>query len=173
MEVESDTPTLNDHRRVMLQMLFIEGRHFCPGCEKSGNCRLQALAYELEMASPHFRQVSPSAPVDASHPDVWLDPNRCIRCEKCVRASRDIDGKSVFLIAGRGAEARIVVNSPSGKLGDSTLTLDDAAAQACPVGALLPKRIGYARPIGERDFDPALISQQPVLWQAPTTGGAR
>lgn len=159
-EVENDTPALNDRRRVLLQMLFVEGNHFCPGCEKSGNCQLQALAYDLEMLAPHFRHAFPERPVDASHPDVWLDLNRCIMCELCVRASRDLDGKEVFMLAGRGVEAKIVVNSASGKLGDSTLSSTDHAANICPVGAILPKRVGYAVPIGERQYDGATISHQ-------------
>ena len=73
MEVENNSPDLNDKRRTMLQMLFVEGNHFCPSCEKSGNCMLQALAYELEMLSPHFNQFYPDRPVDASHPEVLLD----------------------------------------------------------------------------------------------------
>jgi len=101
IEVENNTPALNDRRRVLLQMLFVEGNHFCPGCEKSGNCQLQALAYDLEMQAPHFRHAFPARPVDASHPDVWLDLNRCVMCELCVRASRDLDGKNVFMLAGR------------------------------------------------------------------------
>ena len=92
LEVENNTPELNDKRRTLLQMLFVEGNHFCPSCEKSGNCMLQGLAYELEMLSPHFPLYYPDRPVDASHPDVLLDFNRCILCELCVRASRDIDG---------------------------------------------------------------------------------
>ena len=83
-------------------MLFVEGNHFCPGCEKSGNCQLQALAYDSEMMTPHFVEFFPDRPVDASHPDVLLDFNRCILCELCVRASRDVDGKYVFALAGRG-----------------------------------------------------------------------
>ena len=160
IEVENNTPALNDRRRVLLQMLFVEGNHFCPGCEKSGNCQLQALAYDLEMVSPHFRHAFPARPVDTSHPDVWLDLNRCIMCELCVRASRDIDGKEVFALAGRGAESHIVVNSPSGQLGDSALSVDDAAAHVCPVGAILIKRVGYEVPIGERQFDEQPISRQ-------------
>ncbi|MBS1160375.1 MAG: hoxU [Proteobacteria bacterium] len=160
LEVENDTPALNDRRRVLLQMLFVEGNHFCPGCEKSGNCQLQALAYDLEMLAPHFRHAFPARVVDASHPDIWLDLNRCIMCELCVRASRDLDGKSVFMLAGRGTNSRVVVNSPSGLLKDSALTIDDRAAHICPVGAILPKRVGYAVPIGERQFDQATIGHQ-------------
>jgi len=160
LEVENNSPALNDRRRVLLQMLFVEGNHFCPGCEKSGNCQLQALAYDLEMLTPHFRHAFPARQVDTSHPDVWLDRNRCVMCELCVRASRDLDGKNVFMLAGRGADSKIVVNSPSGLLGDSELAPDDRAAQVCPVGAILPKRVGYAVPIGQRQFDAQPISRQ-------------
>lgn len=160
LEVENDTPALNDRRSLLLQMLFVEGDHFCPGCEKSGNCQLQALAYDLEMVSPHFKHFFPKRPVDATHPDVWLDLNRCIMCELCVRASRDIDGKAVFMLAGRGAESQLVVNSPSGKLGDSALSVEDAAAHVCPVGAILIKRVGYEVPIGQRQFDASTIGHQ-------------
>ena len=89
--VESDTPEINAERRALVQMLFVEGNHFCPSCEKSGDCKLQATAYDLGVMSPHFDHFYPDRPVDASHPDVLLDFNRCILCSLCVRASRDVD----------------------------------------------------------------------------------
>ena len=87
-------------------MLFVEGNHFCPSCERSGNCLLQATAYQHEMAGPHFEEFYPTRPVDASHPELLLDFNRCILCELCVRASREADGKSVFAIGGHGLHQR-------------------------------------------------------------------
>lgn len=158
-DVFSNTPDLQERRRTLLQMLFVEGNHFCPGCEKSGDCKLQAHAYEAEMLDPHFNQFFPNRPLDGSHPDVLLDLNRCIMCELCVRASRDVDGKSVFGLSGRGLASHIVVNSASGKLGDTNLTLQDRAAHICPVGAILPKRVGFAVPIGARTFDHGQISE--------------
>ncbi|MEY4764224.1 MAG: NAD-reducing hydrogenase HoxS subunit gamma [Pseudomonadota bacterium] len=163
LDVQSDTPVLNAERRTLLQMLFVEGHHFCPGCEKSGQCQLQAWAYELDMLSPELPHFHPHRVVDASHPDVLLDLQRCILCELCVRASRDVDGKSVFALAGRGLAATIVVNSPTGKLGDSALTLADRAAHVCPVGAILPKRVGFATPIGERAFDTVTASGRRIV----------
>jgi [NiFe] hydrogenase diaphorase moiety small subunit len=158
LNVENDTEQLGHRRRTLLQMLFVEGNHFCPGCEKSGNCKLQALAYDISMLNPHFAPFFPHREVDASHPDVLLDFNRCIMCELCVRASRDVDGKNVFALAARGRNSHIVVNAPSGKLGDTDFALTDKAAQVCPVGAILPKEIGFARPIGERLYDHQHIS---------------
>ena len=111
MAVESNTEELNDERRALTQMLFVEGNHFCPSCEKSGNCKLQATAYELGMMTPHFDHFFPNRPLDASHPEFLLDLNRCILCSLCVRASRDVDGKNVFALSGRGIQTHVVVNA--------------------------------------------------------------
>ena len=157
MVVESDTQELNDERRALTQMLFVEGNHFCPSCEKSGQCQLQATAYHLGMMSPHFDHFFPNRPVDASHPDFLLDFNRCILCSLCVRASRDVDGKNVFALSGRGINTHLIVNARSGRLADTDFAATDKAAQVCPVGVILPKRRGFAVPIGERKYD-----QQPI-----------
>ncbi len=153
LEIESNTAELNGLRKTLLQMLFVEGNHFCPSCEKSGNCLLQATAYQMDMEGPHFEEFYPDRPVDASHPEILLDFNRCILCELCVRASRDVDGKNVFAIAGHGIDTHLVVNSKSARLADTEITLNDRAATICPVGVILPKRRGFAVPIGERRYD--------------------
>ncbi len=158
MVVESDTEEINAERRALTQMLFVEGNHFCPSCEQSGNCQLQATAYHLGMMSPHYDHFFPNRPVDASHPEVLLDFNRCILCSLCVRASRDVDGKNVFALSGRGITTHLIVNAKSGRLADTNFTLDDMAAQVCPVGVILKKHRGFAVPIGERKYDKAPIA---------------
>jgi [NiFe] hydrogenase diaphorase moiety small subunit len=167
-EVDVDTPELNAMRRTLVQMLFIEGNHFCPGCEKSGACQLQALGYEYEMMSPHFVELYPARRIDASHPDVMIEFNRCVLCELCVRASRDVDHKEVFAVAGRGQDAKLIINSPTGKLGDSALAVTDRAVQVCPVGAIIVKRVGFsAAPIGERLYDDNPISAEVESCEIP------
>ncbi|MCX7172496.1 MAG: 2Fe-2S iron-sulfur cluster-binding protein [Proteobacteria bacterium] len=160
LSVESDTPEINDKRRTLLQMLLVEGNHFCPSCEKSGNCMLQALAYDLGVMSPHFPQIFPVRLVDASHSDILLDFNRCILCEICVRASDEVDHKNVFAFSGRGITKHLIVNAESGRLADTDFLATDKAAQVCPVGVILPKRMGFTIPIGRRKFDERPISEQ-------------
>lgn len=159
MVVESNTDEINAERRALTQMLFVEGNHFCPSCEKSGACQLQATAYHLGMMSPHYDHFFPNRAVDASHPDFLLDFNRCILCSLCVRASRDVDGKSVFALSGRGIQTHLIVNARSGQLADTDFAATDKAAQVCPVGVILPKRRGFAVPIGERQYDQQPISE--------------
>jgi [NiFe] hydrogenase diaphorase moiety small subunit len=110
------------------------------------------------MLTPHFTHFYPRRELDASHPDFVIDFNRCILCELCVRASRDLDGKRVFAISGRGQDSHLVIDSRSGKLGDSAFAATDRAAHVCPVGAILPKNRAYAAPIGQRLYDREPIS---------------
>jgi [NiFe] hydrogenase diaphorase moiety small subunit len=159
-EVLSNSKELNDDRQRLTQMLFVEGNHFCPSCEKTGNCQLQAVAYHLNMLDNHFPHFYPNREIDASHPEVMIDHNRCIFCTLCVRASQQKDGKNVFAISGgRSIHKHLIVNAQSGLLKDTDLDATDQAAHICPTGAILIKHTGYQVPIGERIYDHEQIDQ--------------
>ncbi|MHC5002198.1 MAG: 2Fe-2S iron-sulfur cluster-binding protein [Planctomycetota bacterium] len=170
MVVQSETDELREQRRMIVEMLFVEGNHFCMFCEKSGNCELQALGYRLGITAPRFPFMFPKREVDASHPDILVDHNRCILCARCVRASRDIDGKNVFQFVERGPHRHLAVNVDA-RLADTDIDVTDAALDVCPVGALLRKGVGYATPIGERRFDQAPIGAEIESRRKEADGG--
>ena len=152
MIVENDSERLLEYRRGIIEMLFVEGNHFCMFCEKSGECELQALAYRFGITAPKHPYLFPRREVDASHPDIFIDHNRCILCARCVRASRDVDGKNVFGFVERGPDKKIAVNAEA-NLAGTNADAADKALEICPVGALMRKRVGYAVPIGQRKYD--------------------
>lgn len=152
MIVENETDAIREMRRDIVEMLFVEGNHYCMFCEKSGNCELQAMAYRLGIAVPKYPFLWPDRDVDASHPDILIDRNRCILCGRCVQTSRDVDGKNVFQFVNRGPEKRVAVNAAA-NLADTNADVADQALEACPVGALLKKRVGYSVPVGQRTYD--------------------
>ena len=53
-DIQNHSADLEQDRLRITQMLFVEGNHFCPSCEKTGNCQLQGLAYYLDMHDNHF-----------------------------------------------------------------------------------------------------------------------
>jgi [NiFe] hydrogenase diaphorase moiety small subunit len=124
------------------------------------------VAYDLDIMSTGIDYLFPNRPVDASHPEILLDFNRCILCELCVRASREVDGKNVFALSGRGISKHLIVNAESRRLADTDITVNDKAMQVCPVGVILRKDVGFRVPIGERRFDRRPISAQ-ALEDAP------
>lgn len=151
MEIENNTPDLKDLRKSIIEMLFVEGNHFCPSCEKSGECELQALAYLYEMAVPRYPYFYPDRSIDASHPRIVKDHNRCILCKRCVRAVKDEKGRSIFAFLNRGFETRIYLDPDLA--GQLTEERARKAVEVCPVGAIMPRGEGFKTPIGRRTYD--------------------
>ena len=151
MVIENDVPELNDFRKAIVEMLFVEGNHMCPVCEKSGNCELQALAYKYTMLAPRFPYLWPQRTVDASFPKILIDRNRCIQCLRCVRGVTTADGKHIFGLVNRGGKAIISVDPELAQ--EMTEEMAEKAMELCPVGAILKKEVGYAVPIGMRKYD--------------------
>jgi [NiFe] hydrogenase diaphorase moiety small subunit len=155
MEIVNDTAEINDIRKSIIEVLFVEGNHFCPSCEKSGNCELQALAYRFQMMVPRFPFLFPTRTVDASNPKIIKDHNRCILCKRCIRAIVTDEGKNVFAFKKRGIKLEIIIDP---ELVDKiTDELAQKAIDICPVGALLPREKGYQTPIGKRKYDNVAI----------------
>lgn len=151
MLVESVTPEIEDMRKQIVEMLFVEGNHMCPTCEKSGNCELQALGYRYTMLAPRFPYLFPVRDAIPDTPKLYLDRNRCVQCLRCVRDIKTADGKNIFALTKRGKKNLITI--------DRALAADlseEAAMKAmnqCPVGCILRKEVGFIVPIGQRKFD--------------------
>lgn len=151
MEVDNDKEDLQEMRKAIIEVLFVEGNHFCPACEKSGNCELQALGYKYQMMVPRFPYSFARREVNANTPKLYIDANRCIRCKRCVRTIKDDQGRSIFALKNRGHHVQINIDEELA----AGLT-DEKAMEAmnnCPVGAILKKEKGYDQPIGTRKFD--------------------
>jgi [NiFe] hydrogenase diaphorase moiety small subunit len=169
MVIENNTKELNDDRRTLVELLFIEGNHICPACEKSGACEMQAMAYRLGLDAPRLPYMWTPREMDASHPQIYLDRNRCILCCRCVRASRTEDEKTVFGLEGRGIHLRIAVDAVEG-LGDTDLEATDKAAEVCPVGCIVRKGTAFQVPFGHRPYDQTPIGAEIEAKRKDVTG---
>lgn len=151
MEVESKTADIENLRMAIIELLFTEGNHFCPSCERSGDCELQALAYRYQMLAPRFKFQFTPRTIEASHPKLIKDHNRCILCKRCIRAIKDEKDRSIFAFGKRGYHVEINIDT---KLSNN-MTDEQAqkAAEICPVGAILRKEQGFKDPIGQRKYD--------------------
>lgn len=150
MQVENHTPELTDLRKKIVELLFAEGNHFCPACEKSGSCDLQALAYRLQVMVPRFPLQFPVREVEEVD-GLLKDHNRCILCKRCIRAIRDEEGRNIFAFKRRGH--KVVINIDSRLARNMSPAVARQAVEICPVGALLLKEDGFNTPIGRRKYD--------------------
>ena len=158
MEIESKSADIENLRKAIIELLFTEGNHFCPSCERSGECELQALGYRYQMMAPRFAFQFPKREVEASHPKLVKDHNRCILCKRCIRALKDDQDRSLFAFGRRGHHVEINIDT---KLSKNMSDVEaQKATEVCPVGALLRKEQGYATPIGQRKYDATPIGDE-------------
>lgn len=152
MKVQVDEPQLADMRKALVEMLFVEGNHNCPSCEKSGRCQLQAVGYESGMMVARFPYRFPLRENSPGSDNLWLERDRCIFCQRCVQLVRDeATGHKIFSISGRGPAARIEMNVElANAMSDEQV---QQAVDLCPVGTILRKHVGHDVPIGQRKYE--------------------
>lgn len=158
LEIENISDELEELRKGIVELMFTEGNHFCPSCEKSGFCELQALAYRYRITVPRFPYLSPDRPVESRNPKLMKDQNRCILCKRCIRAIKDEKGKSLFAFKNRGY--KVVISCDTELARGISDELAQKAMDICPVGAILKKRKGFSVPIGKRPFDKKEIGSE-------------
>lgn len=143
MVVHTDTEKVKEARKFVLTLIFSERNHFCPYCQVSGgDCELQNSAYDEGMThwplSPNYQPYT----MDASHPYIILENNRCILCRRCVRACGELVGNFTLGFEERGAKSVLVADTGV-SLGESTCISCGMCVQVCPTGALIDRWSAY------------------------------
>ena len=143
MVVKTATQKVLDARKFVLTLIFSERNHFCPYCQVSGgDCELQNSAYHEGMTHWPLQPNWQPYPMDASHPYIILENNRCILCRRCVRACGELIGNYTLGFEERGARS-ILVADTGVALGESSCISCGACVQVCPTGALIDRWSAY------------------------------
>ena len=145
MRVTTASPRLEEVRRTLVEMLFLERTHICSVCVANNHCELQDLSETVRLDHFELPLIGPKVGIDASHPLFAIDHNRCIMCVRCVRVCAEIEGACTWGVMGSGIDERVVTDmgTPWGE--SQTCTSCGKCVQVCPTGALFEK----GRSIGE------------------------
>lgn len=149
--VEVNTAELTDSRKALVEMMFAEGNHICPACEKSGLCDLQHMGYELGISATRFPHLFKDRVIDYNPSRIVMEHNRCIKCLRCVVDVKSKEGKRVFNYINRGNETYVGVDyEEEAKLTDEEIL---NAMHICPTGAIIVRGVSQSEPFGERKYD--------------------
>ena len=107
MVIYTNTPRLQHHRKMILELLLASHCRDCTTCRKNGSCTLQKLALQLGVSYVRFENYKPQLPLDYSSPCLVRDPNKCILCGDCVRTCDEIQGLGILDFAYRGSNMTV------------------------------------------------------------------
>jgi len=137
MRVLTDSETVREQRKQILQFILLNHPVDCGICDKAGECMLQDHHYAYN-GEPSISTV-PKVRATKYHSlsdRIVLDNERCIVCSRCVRFTREISKSSGLAIQNRGDHS-LVRAAEDGRF--SADPYSDNVVDICPVGALLSK----------------------------------
>ena len=102
MVIYTNTPRLQHHRKMILELLLSSHCRDCTTCKKNGVCTLQNLAKQLGVSYIRFENNKPVLPLDESSDYIVRDPNKCILCGVCVRVCDEVMGVGALGLVKRG-----------------------------------------------------------------------
>lgn len=138
MEVKVNSPRALNARKTITEMILANHDATCTSCVRNRNCELQTLADNLGIDANRFESVLKSKDIDTSSHSLIRNPNRCIKCGRCIDVCKSIQGIGVLDIIGRSQDS--VIAPAYGKtLNEVFCTYCGQCSSVCPVGAIMEK----------------------------------
>ena len=138
MVIKTNSPRVINSRKNTVELLLSNHDASCTTCVRNMHCELQTLANKLGIEEKRFESVLDIKELDLSTPSIVRNPNRCIKCGRCVEVCRSVQGMSVLDFHGRGQDMSV---GPAYHhlLADVFCTYCGQCANVCPVGAIMEK----------------------------------
>lgn len=138
MEVFTNSPKVQQSRRMTLELLLSVHDRKCLTCERSGNCELQKLCNDMGIdTEDRFAGAVPAGNKDKSTLYLERDNAKCILCRRCVAACQN-QHVSVIGANNRGFDTEIgcAFETP---LSEVSCVACGQCIVSCPTGALKEK----------------------------------
>ncbi len=138
MKVITNSPRVLNARKTITELILANHDTNCNACAKNMSCELQNLSNILGIDQARFPSVLKLEPIDDHNPALVRNPNRCIKCGRCIEVCKTVQTTNILENMGRGQTMKI---TPAyGKyLSDESCTFCGQCSSVCPVGAILEK----------------------------------
>lgn len=138
MEVHTDTQIVRDTQIAILQLILANHNQDCLNCPRNHRCDLQELCSRFNIGHTGLPIVVESKEDAANNPSIARDPTKCIKCGRCIRACKDVQGIEALNFAGR-SDKIVVTTAYDSPLEATDCILCGQCSLVCPTGAITEK----------------------------------
>lgn len=138
MDIITHDPEIVEVRRTVIELILSNHPDDCLKCGRNRNCELQSLVSDFGITEELFHKIMLKIPKDTSTGTIVLEPQKCIKCGRCVEVCQDIQDVWALSFLDRGFKTRI---SPAGdiNLSESPCVKCGQCSAHCPTGAIFEK----------------------------------
>jgi len=138
MNIKTNTPRVRNAREVVIELMMANHDVSCTTCPSNHHCGLQQIAADLGIRESRFENVLGTQEIDDSSPSVIRNPNKCIKCGRCIQMCAEVQGLRIIDYTNRSSRAEI--KPAYGKyLSDVACVSCGQCSVVCPVAAITEK----------------------------------
>lgn len=134
LEIKTNSAKCFEAQKTILELILANHNQDCLNCQRNGSCELQDLVARFGIKEQQLTNY-----IDDSHPDsslaLYRDSTKCVKCGRCAKICKDIQGVNALSWAYRSADMRFTTAYDS-QLADTGCVLCGQCASVCPVGAI-------------------------------------
>jgi NADH-quinone oxidoreductase subunit G len=135
MSVITNDPDLVQTRKTVIELILSTHPDDCLACPRNQECELQRLAAEFGVREQPFTKMLRGIPIDNSSVSLILNPDKCVRCGRCVKVCQEMQNVWAIEFLGRGEKTRIAPAADV-KLAEGPCIKCGQCSAHCPVGAI-------------------------------------
>ncbi len=138
MSIKTNSPRVLNARKTITELILANHDSNCTACVKNLQCELQSLANKLGIDENRFENVLKVKPIDDHNPSLVRNPNRCIKCGRCVDVCKNIQGINILESMDRSYNLHIAP-AYGKQLSALTCTFCGQCSSVCPVASITEK----------------------------------
>ncbi len=137
MDIITHDAEINMVRKGVLELVLSAHPNDCLNCIRNGVCELQTAAADFGVRNSKFDNIKQNHPRDETAGSIVLNPEKCIKCGRCVVVCQEMQKVHALGFVNRGFDTYF---APVGvSLKDSTCVDCGQCATHCPVAAIYEK----------------------------------